>query len=109
MERDSKYLLDYGHDGKDQAWKPFCSTRCRFFACCTGRGGFCASVERRELLTEAQLVKDVRILESAEAYSTESSAAKTLPGASSALLFWKFPGGLGHVQPWRRRLWELKK
>ncbi len=26
----------------------------------------------------------------------------------SRLYFWRFPGGHGSIQPWRRRLWELQ-
>ncbi|CAH1222369.1 hypothetical protein PAECIP111892_05144 [Paenibacillus auburnensis] len=26
----------------------------------------------------------------------------------SRLCFWRFPGGHGSIQPWRRRLWELQ-
>lgn len=88
MKNDIRYRMDYGQYNSAAGLDNFCSTKCRFFSDCPGKGGFCSFIEQRELLPEQE--------------------TQMIPAPQALTLFWSFPTGRGAVQPWRRKLWELK-
>ncbi|MEK5419274.1 MULTISPECIES: hypothetical protein [Paenibacillus] len=94
MEKNIYYPLDYGWYDSKEKWTSFCSSKCRCFSECSGKGGFCTSIERRDIQSEN---KDGRIP------VNSGGEPRRTP------LFWHFPAEAGLLQPWRRKLWELKK
>lgn len=58
MEKNIYYPLDYGWYDSKEKWTSFCSSKCRCFSECSGKGGFCTSIERRDIQSEN---KDGRI------------------------------------------------
>ncbi|MRN56957.1 hypothetical protein [Paenibacillus monticola] len=95
MKNDIRYRMDYGQYNSAARLDSFCSSNCRFFSDCPGKGGFCSFIEQRELLSEQE-------------NRSALQAAQVIPTLQSLTSFWSFPTGRGAIQPWRRKLWELK-
>lgn len=103
MEKD----IYYGWYDSKEKWANFCSSHCRCFSDCSGKGGFCSSAERRELQPVHKKMNELLLQESSAVYGelqdTSGGEDRRTP------LFWHFPAEEGMLQPWRRKLWELKK
>ncbi|HBS44815.1 MAG TPA: hypothetical protein DEA91_10760 [Paenibacillus sp.] len=107
MEKNIYYPLDYGWYDSKEKWNHFCSSNCRFFSECSGKGGFCSSIERRDIQFENKELRNGLLQETCGVY-------RGVPVVSGGELrrtplFWHFPAREGIIQPWRRKLWDLKK
>jgi len=106
MEKNIYYPLDHGWYDSKEKWTNFCSSNCRCFADCSGKGGFCSSIERRDIQSE----KDIREGLLQESRVFYGGISVVLGGEPRKMpLFWRFPAREGIIQPWRRKLWDLKK
>ncbi|ULO08281.1 hypothetical protein H1230_05455 [Paenibacillus sp. 19GGS1-52] len=104
MKNDIRYRMDYGQYNAAAESDNFCIANCRFFSDCPGKGGFCSFIERRELLPEQEALSNSLLQESGEG----GKYARMVSATPALTSFWSFPTGRGAVQPWRRKLWELK-
>jgi hypothetical protein len=107
MEKNIYYPLDYSWYDSKEKWNNFCSSNCRFFSECPGKGGFCSSVERRDIQSENKELREGLLQENS---GVNGGIAVVSRGECRSMpLFWRFPARKGMIQPWRRKLWELKK
>lgn len=107
MEKNIYYPIDYGwYDSKDK-WTDFCSSDCQIFSECANKGGFCSSNERRILHKQHKPITQEMLYENNEVYGAISLGSGG--ERRSTPLFWHFPGHEGLYQPWRHKLWNLKK
>lgn len=107
MEKNIYYPLDYGWYDSKEKWDHFCSSNCCCFSDCSGKGGFCSSTERREILPKHKDTREFLLQESREVYGGVEVISGDEPRRASP--FWRFPAEEGVLQPWRRKLWELKE
>lgn len=68
MEKNIYYPLDYGWYDSKEKWNHFCSSNCRFFSECSGKGGFCSSIERRDIQFENKELRNGLLQETCGVY-----------------------------------------
>lgn len=107
MEKNTYYPLKLGWYDAKEKWTNFCSSDCQEFMKCVNRGGFCSSSTRRILQPQAKPFNENLLHESGEMYEGISAISEGKQRGEP--LFWHFPRQEGDLQPWRHKLWSLKK